>query len=134
VRFTARPWPAARLATIDDAADGRNVVLDARERARFVGAEEPVDPRPGHIPGARSLPTRGHLAPDKRFLPAGELRARFEAAGVEDGARVVSYCGSGVNACHSLLALEHAGFAPGRLYPGSYSQWSHSDREVETAE
>jgi thiosulfate/3-mercaptopyruvate sulfurtransferase len=133
-RFSARPWPAEPLATIHDAADGRNVVLDARERTRYVGAAEPVDPRPGHIPGARSLPTRGHLAPDKRFLPAGELRARFEAVGVEDGAQVVSYCGSGVNACHSLLALERAGFAPGRLYPGSYSQWSHSDREVETGE
>jgi thiosulfate/3-mercaptopyruvate sulfurtransferase len=66
-----------------------------------------------------------------RFLAADQLRERFAAAGVTAGADVISYCGSGVTACHNLLALERAGFAPGRLYPGSWSQYSHTDRPAE---
>lgn len=124
-RFTARPWSAGVLATIDDAADPANVVLDARERGRYRGdGPDPVDPRAGHIPGARSLPCRENLDGRGRFLPVDELRARFAAAGVRAGSPVVSYCGSGVTACHNLLALEHAGLGEGRLFPGSWSQWS----------
>jgi thiosulfate/3-mercaptopyruvate sulfurtransferase len=122
--FTARPWPTGRLAGIDDAAGGSFVVLDARERARFRGDTEPVDPRSGHIPGARSLPCRDNVDADGRFLPVPELRKRFADLGVTDGADVVSYCGSGVTACHNLIALEHAGLGVGRLYPGSWSQYS----------
>ena len=128
--FSARPWPQALLASIDDAASPAHVVLDARDRERWAGVTEPIDPRPGHIPGARSLPCRENVGPDGRFLPADELRRRFEAAGVSEESSVVSYCGSGVNACHNLLALELAGFPAGRLYAGSYSQWSHTDRPV----
>jgi thiosulfate/3-mercaptopyruvate sulfurtransferase len=122
--FTARPWPEARLADIDDATSGRSVVLDARELARFRGDIEPVDPRAGHIPGARSLPCRDNVDASGRFLSVPELRKRFESVGVTDGADVVSYCGSGVTACHNLIALEHAGLGAGRLYPGSWSQYS----------
>jgi thiosulfate/3-mercaptopyruvate sulfurtransferase len=118
------PWPAERLASIDDAADRRNVVLDARQRERYRGDEEPIDPRAGHIPGARSLPARENLGADGRFLPVEQLRDRLTAAGAVQGARVVSYCGSGVTACHTLLAMEHAGLGAGRLFPGSWSQWS----------
>jgi thiosulfate/3-mercaptopyruvate sulfurtransferase len=123
-RFTPAPWPPERLASIDDAADRRNVVLDARQRERYLGAEEPIDPRPGHIPGARSLPARENLDESGRFVAVEELRARLAAAGVGEGAPVVSYCGSGVTACHTLLAMEHAGMGEGRLFPGSWSQWS----------
>jgi thiosulfate/3-mercaptopyruvate sulfurtransferase len=123
--FTARPWPADRLAGIDDAAGGSFVVLDARDPTRFRGDTEPVDPRPGHIPGARSLPCRGNVDANGRFLPVSQLRERFAGVGVGDGDPVVSYCGSGVTACHNLIALEHAGFRPGRLYPGSWSQYSN---------
>jgi ribosomal protein S18 acetylase RimI-like enzyme len=70
------------------------------------------------------VPTREHLESDGRFRPADALRARFTAAGVTDDSSVVSYCGSGVTACHNLLALELAGFGPGRLYAGSWSQYS----------
>jgi thiosulfate/3-mercaptopyruvate sulfurtransferase len=122
--FTARPWPPGRLADIDDAADGSFVVLDAREWARFRGDTEPVDPRAGHIPGARSLPTRDNVDASGRFLPIGDLRERFRKVGVTDGSDVVSYCGSGVTACHNLIALEHAGLGVGRLFPGSWSQYS----------
>jgi thiosulfate/3-mercaptopyruvate sulfurtransferase len=133
--FTPREWPADRLAGIDDAADPANVVIDGRQRDRYLGAgPDPVDPRPGHIPGARSVPTREHLDATGRFLPAEQLRERFAAAGVTDGGEVVSYCGSGVTACHNLLALEHAGLGEGRLYPGSWSQWSHTDRPAATGD
>ncbi len=131
--FTPTPWPPDRLASIDDAADAANVVLDAREGERYRGETEPVDPLPGHIPGARSLPARANLDPSGRFLDADTLRERLVAAGVRDGASTVSSCGSGVTACHTLLAMEHAGLGLGRLYPGSWSQWSHSaDRPAAT--
>jgi thiosulfate/3-mercaptopyruvate sulfurtransferase len=124
-RFTPRPWPAARLASIDDAADAANVVIDARQRERFRGDEEPLDPRAGHIPGAHSVPARENVDASGRFLPPEQLREKLAEAGVVPGAPVVSYCGSGVTACHNLLAIEHAGLGEGRLYPGSWSQWSH---------
>ncbi|MET8152595.1 sulfurtransferase [Actinoplanes sp. NPDC049668] len=132
--FTARAWPADRLAGIDDAADGSAVVLDARDRARFRGDTEPIDPRAGHIPGARSLPCRENLADDGRFLAVPVLRERFASVGVTDGADVVSYCGSGVTACHNLLAIEHAGLGVGRLYPGSWSQYSATSRPAATGD
>ena len=125
-RFTARPWPRELLATIDEVAGiGSDVVLlDARDGPRYRGESEPVDPRPGHIPGARSLPVREHTGGDGRLLPRDELRSRLRAAGVSEGSAVISYCGSGVTACHNLLVLAHLGMRPGRLYPGSWSQWS----------
>jgi thiosulfate/3-mercaptopyruvate sulfurtransferase len=126
--FTPRPWPADRMAGIEETVAGSGVVLDARERARFRGEVEPVDPRPGHIPGARSLPGRENLDAGQRFLPVPELRERFAAVGVTDGTPVIAYCGSGVTACHTLLAMEHAGLGGGRLYPGSWSQYSSDPR------
>lgn len=121
-----RPWPAGALADIDAASDRASVVLDARDGARYRGESEPVDPQAGHIPGARSLPCREHLAGDGRFLPVAALRERFAAVGVQEGTPVVSYCGSGVTACHNLLALEHAGLGTGRLYPGSWSAYANT--------
>lgn len=120
-----RDWPAGRLATIDDASDIDQVVLDAREAERFRGEQEPVDPRAGHIPGARSLPCRENLTADGRLRPVAELRAAAGSVGVGRDDVVISYCGSGVTACHNLLVLEHAGYPPGRLYPGSWSQYSN---------
>jgi thiosulfate/3-mercaptopyruvate sulfurtransferase len=126
--FTVRPWPSDRLATIEDATDAANVVIDARQPERFRGETEPLDPRAGHIPGAHSVPCRENVDDQGRFLVPEALRRRFADAGVTAGGEVVSYCGSGVTACHNLLALEYAGFAPGRLYPGSWSQYSHTSR------
>jgi thiosulfate/3-mercaptopyruvate sulfurtransferase len=119
---------------LDAAAGGGFVVLDARERPRFRGEYEPIDARSGHIPGARSLPCRENVGADGRFLPVPALRERFVRVGVTDGAQVVSYCGSGVTACHNLLAMEHAGLGAGRLYPGSWSQYSATDRPAATGD
>lgn len=124
-RFSPRPWPDGALATIDEAATGE-CVIDARAGERYRGETEPIDPRAGHIPGARNLPLTGNLAPDGRFLAPDQLRARF--ADIDDAAAVTSYCGSGITACHNLIALEHAGLGRGRLYPGSWSQYSSTDR------
>ena len=129
--FSVRPWPAERLATIDEAATGDAVLIDARPPDRFRGENETLDARPGHIPGARSVPCRDNVDSSGRFLAADQLRERFAAAGVTAGADVISYCGSGVTACHNLLALERAGFRPGRLFPGSWSQYSRTDRPAE---
>ena len=138
--FTPVPWPEDRLASIDEvaassiSADGP-LLIDARDRGRYAGGPDPVDPRSGHIPGAVSVPAREHLAADGRMGSTDELRRRFEAAGVGPQTPVISYCGSGVTACHNLLALERAGLGPGRLYPGSWSQWSRDpSRSVETGE
>lgn len=101
------------------------VLLDARAPERFRGEVEPIDPRAGHIPGARSRPWQANLDERRRFLPPEELRRQFQELGVRAGAEVVSYCGSGVSACQSLLALEVAGLSGARLYPGSWSDWSN---------
>lgn len=117
-------FPAERLADASDLLHTQAVVLDARARARYRGVPHPLDPRPGHIPGARSLPVQDHLQPTGRLRPAEELRRLFAAAGVGDGTPVIASCGSGVTACHTWLTLELAGLGPGRLYPGSFSQWA----------
>ena len=122
--FTPVPWPADRLAQIDAVASSTDVLIDARDAGRFNGGPDAVDPRSGHIPGARSVPTRDHLDADLRIGSPETLRATFAAAGITGETPVISYCGSGVSACHNLLALERAGLGPGRLYPGSWSEWS----------
>jgi thiosulfate/3-mercaptopyruvate sulfurtransferase len=120
-------WPTDLIASIDDvaAAGDGEVVIDARPRERFQGEPDPLDPRAGHIPGSRSLPCREHLGPSGRLLERERLRERLAAVGIHaGGAGFISSCGSGVTACHNLLVAEHAGVAGGRLFPGSWSQWS----------
>ncbi|MFO0628059.1 MAG: sulfurtransferase [Polyangiales bacterium] len=101
------------------------VLLDARAAARFRGEVEPIDARPGHIPGARSAPWTDNLV-DGHFADAKALRARFRRLGVVPGATVICYCGSGVTACHDILALALARISATRvkLYEGSWSDWS----------
>ena len=102
---------------------GRVALLDARAGERYRGEVEPLDKRAGHIPGARSRFFKDNLGADGRFKPAQELRAVFEAFGTTP-AQVVHQCGSGVTACHNLLAMEAAGLSGSALYPGSWSEWS----------
>jgi thiosulfate/3-mercaptopyruvate sulfurtransferase len=99
-------------------------LVDARGRERFRGDVEPLDPVAGHIPGAINRPYLDNLKADGTFKPVNELRAEFCAlvAG-RPTAAVVHYCGSGVTACHNLLAMEHAGLGRAQLYPGSWSEW-----------
>jgi thiosulfate/3-mercaptopyruvate sulfurtransferase len=123
--FVPRPRANA-VVTKDDvqAALTGGLILDARAPERYRGEVEPVDPRAGHVPGARSAPFSGNLTggPVPVLRPPEELRARYRALGAE-AAEPIVYCGSGVTACHDLLALHVAGL-PGRLYAGSWSEWS----------
>ena len=126
-----REWPHELFANADAA--GRagetpdETLVDARSPDRFSGENEPVDPQAGHIPGAINLPFAANLAESGYFRSPEQLRAQFENAGCAAGQATVMYCGSGVSACHNLLAFEHAGLGKARLYAGSWSQWSNSD-------
>ena len=106
-----------------------NLLVDARGAERFAGRNETIDPVAGHVPGARSAPFTGNLASDGRFLPPAALRRRWETLlGFQPPAGLIAMCGSGVTACHNLLALEHAGLGGGRLYAGSWSEWIRDPR------
>lgn len=127
----AVPYPTGAPAMPTIGADellarlGRVRLIDARAGARFRGEVEPLDRAAGHIPGARNRPYTDNLAPDGCFKPAAVLRAEWLpllAGG--DASQLVQQCGSGVTACHNLLALAHAGLGDSVLYPGSWSEWS----------
>jgi thiosulfate/3-mercaptopyruvate sulfurtransferase len=132
-KLSLDPYPtagydAAAIATTEEIGARANEVpgwlLDARAPERFRGDVEPLDRVAGHIPGARNRPYSANLQ-DGRFRPAEELRAQFRALiGDRDPATVVLNCGSGVTACHNLLAMEAAGLAGARIYPPSWSGWS----------
>ncbi len=109
------------IAVMDRQAEG-HLVLDARTRERYLGVPNPLDPSPGHIPGARSLPWMD-LYRDGRLGNPEEIRGSLAAVGY-DGQPVIAYCGSGVTACALLLALEAAGVKEPHLYPGSWSEWA----------
>jgi thiosulfate/3-mercaptopyruvate sulfurtransferase len=102
------------------------VLLDARAPQRYRGDVEPVDPRAGHVPGARNAPFAGHIGPDGRWLPPAELADRFTRLGVSPDVPVGTYCGSGVTASSVVLAVEVSGVLaePMPLYAGSWSNWS----------
>ena len=133
------PYPAskfdARVATHSDVdmarQDPTRCVLDVRAPERFAGIQEPIDPVAGHIPGAVNLPLKENLDANGRFKSADELRAQYSTllAG-RDPAGLIVYCGSGVTACHTLLALERAGMEGASLYVGSWSEWCRNDWPV----
>jgi thiosulfate/3-mercaptopyruvate sulfurtransferase len=133
VRFSGRLRPGF-VVTKDEMVSGHatRLVLDARAGERYRGEAEPIDPRAGHVPGAKNAPWMGNLdaATPPSFLPSDALRARYRALGAEEKEPIV-YCGSGVTACHDLLALHLAGLR-GTLYAGSWSEWS-SDPKLPAA-
>jgi thiosulfate/3-mercaptopyruvate sulfurtransferase len=127
----AAPYPDRQPLAATTSADaltaqlGRVKLVDARAGERFRGEVEPLDKAAGHIPGALNRFFKDNLAADGRFKPADTLRGEYLALlGGDAAARTVHQCGSGVTACHNLLAMEHAGLAGSRLYPGSWSEWS----------
>jgi thiosulfate/3-mercaptopyruvate sulfurtransferase len=101
-----------------------SVLIDARSAERFAGVSEPIDPIAGHVPGAINHPLTLNLDAAGRFLPAAELRSRWQRTlGPHSPTEAIAMCGSGVSACHNLLALDIAGLGGARLYPGSWSEW-----------
>jgi thiosulfate/3-mercaptopyruvate sulfurtransferase len=126
--FVGAPREAWRL-TADAVQQGLHdpsrVLVDARAEERFRGENETIDKKAGHIPGARNFFFQRNLRDDKTFRSTDELRAAWQALlGTAQAEQVVMYCGSGVTACHNLLALEHAGLPGARIFPGSWSEWS----------
>jgi thiosulfate/3-mercaptopyruvate sulfurtransferase len=117
-----------RIASVDEVARARTdpalLLLDARAAPRYRGDVEPLDTAAGHVPGARNRPFGDNLQADGRFKPATELAREFASLlGRVDPGAVVHMCGSGVTACHNLLAMEHAGLAGSRLFAPSWSGW-----------
>jgi thiosulfate/3-mercaptopyruvate sulfurtransferase len=124
---SARADARAVLSTaelVDALGDRRSLLVDARAPERFSGSVEPIDRVAGHVPGAVNHPFSSNLTQDGRFLPPAELRRRWLALLGDASPRdVISMCGSGVTACHNLLAMELAGLQGARLYAGSWSEW-----------
>lgn len=126
--FVPRPqrgWVLDQATVNEFRDDPSALILDVRAAERYRGEVEPIDPRAGHVPGAVSAPYSGNFrsADDPRFLEPDRLRARFEELGAGRAEKIVSYCGSGVNACQNILALHLAGFENTLLYEGSWSDW-----------
>jgi thiosulfate/3-mercaptopyruvate sulfurtransferase len=143
VASAAPPYPHTdwTLATVDaDAVESLRSsdgwkLIDVRSRERFRGDSEPFDPIAGHIPGAHNVPYAENLGADGKFKSAAELRAIYERtlAGTSPDQLIVQ-CGSGVTACHTLLALELAGLPGAALYVGSWSEWCRSTRPRATGD
>ncbi|WP_394832906.1 sulfurtransferase [Pendulispora rubella] len=128
-RGTFEPNADPRIVSVDKAhvdaarARGDSLVLDARAAERYRGDLEPIDARPGHIPGAKSAPWSLNMR-EGRFRSNADLRSHYEALGAGRAKEIIVYCGSGVTACHDWLALELAGFDRVKLYEGSWSDWA----------
>jgi thiosulfate/3-mercaptopyruvate sulfurtransferase len=133
--FVANEQDLSGVLTYDDVAQLQDaVLLDVRAPERYRGELEPVDPIAGHVPGAKNAFWQEFVMDGGKLASPDELRARFEKLGVKDGNAVV-YCGSGVVACQTALALERAGLGPVRIYAGGWSDWSTREgAEIATGE
>lgn len=138
VVYSAVSW-LLPMKTMDEvafaAADSKHIVVDVRDRERFLGIHEPIDLIAGHIPGAVNIPFAANLNEQGLFRSPEELRAKYsEAFARVPLENVIVHCGSGVTACHTLLAIAHAGLEVPALYVGSWSEWSRNPREIATGE
>ncbi len=115
------------------ASDEGSVVVDVREQMRYDGVYEPIDLIAGHIPGAINIPYTGNLDEKGRFLSSGELKKKYdESFSNIDSEKIIVHCGSGVTACHTILAMDAAGLPIPTLYTGSWSEWSRNNKPIAT--
>jgi len=134
--YPADNWmlPIANMEEVAAATEDNNfLIIDVRDAVRYNGEMEPIDLIAGHIPQAVNVPLTGNLTADGSFLSPTELRGKYEQ--VLDGRtpeNVIVHCGSGVTACHTLLAMDHAGLGIPKLYVGSWSEWSRNDQPIVT--
>ena len=128
--------PTANMEQVDAARNDRDyTVIDVRESYRYKGESEPIDLVAGHIPNAINLPYLTNLEANGRFRPAQTLEAQFrKALGDNPHSKIIVHCGSGVTACHTLLAMEVAGLPAASLYVGSWSEWSRNPRPIAKGE
>ncbi|MET0945758.1 MAG: sulfurtransferase [Flavobacterium sp.] len=115
--------------------NSENIVIDVRDKNRFDGLTEPLDLIAGHIPGAINVPFSENLNEDGFYKSAEDLNQKYKSIlGNTKPENVIVHCGSGVTACHTLLAMDYAGIEIPKLYVGSWSEWSRNDREMFTQE
>lgn len=115
--------------------NNENIVIDVRDKNRFDGLTEPLDLIAGHIPGAINVPFSENLNEDGFYHSPEELSAKYsEIIGDKKPENIIVHCGSGVTACHTLLAMDYAGIPIPKLYVGSWSEWSRNEREIATKE
>lgn len=135
-KYPFTKWKLAQ-ANIDEVEKARNndesIVIDVRDKNRFDGLTEPLDLIAGHIPGAVNVPFSENLDEDGFYKSAKVLAEKHsKITGNKDPENIIVHCGSGVTACHTLLAMDYAGLAIPKLYVGSWSEWSRNDRELAT--
>jgi len=134
--YTFDNWklPTATITEVENNSQNKNyLVIDVRENSRYRGVSEPIDLVAGHIPGTINIPFTTNLNQNGRFLSAAELRQKYQKIfGVTKMENIIFHCGSGVTACQTLLALDYAGLAMPKLYVGSWSEWSRSDKAIAT--
>ncbi len=135
--YPVESWqlPMANIHEVAEAAQSADaVVIDVRESGRYKGEFEPIDLVAGHIPGAINIPFAENLNADGSFLSPDQLNAKYtEILANIDSDKVIVHCGSGVTACHTLLAMAQAGMEIPGLYVGSWSEWSRNNRPIATA-
>ncbi|SEG36320.1 sulfurtransferase [Algoriphagus boritolerans] len=111
--------------------DKNHLIIDVRSAERYRGESEPIDLIAGHIPGAINVPLTENMDEKGNFLSPEKLREKYERIlGEIPNEKIIVHCGSGVSACHTLLALDHAGLGIPKLYVGSWSEWSRNDKPI----
>lgn len=126
--------PIAEMDEVENVSQDKNhIVIDVRETSRYNGETEPIDLIAGHIPGAINIPFTENLDENGLFLPPNELKEKYKKIFQNtEPKNIIVHCGSGVTACHSLLAIAYAALEIPKLYVGSWSEWSRNDKKIET--
>lgn len=126
--------PMAAIAEVETVSQDKNhIVIDVRETSRYNGETEPIDLIAGHIPGAINIPFAENLDKNGLFLPPNELKEKYKKIFQDvKPENIIVHCGSGVTACHSLLAMAYANLEIPKLYVGSWSEWSRNGKKIET--
>lgn len=107
------------------------LIIDVRETSRFIGEIEPIDLISGHIPNAINIPFSTNLDEKGLFLSSEKLKGKYKNVfESNDSKTIIVHCGSGVTACHTLLAMDYAGFEIPKLYVGSWSEWSRNNKPI----
>lgn len=134
--YNVKKWvlPMSNILEIEKASENDDyIIIDVRDNQRYKGKTEPIDSIAGHIPGAINVPFSTNLDADELFLKSNELRHKYEKIFKNKSAdKIIVHCGSGVTACHTLLAVAYAGLKIPKLYVGSWSEWSGNNKKVAT--